>query len=170
MTEEKTGTSEKMTADSVTFDIGESIYNFDKKQEEKDTTWNCKKVFEDEDGTRIWGDTVLGVQLPPIQMYRKEQEFTRNVFFAMCLWLCFLIPGILFYFHKDNVKPLTNVLVILIPPLGYWIQMRKLDRHFQITQVAWPLGLYVGGWIWAYKHQPCEVDSEVVKRTNTQNQ
>jgi uncharacterized membrane protein YqaE (UPF0057 family) len=113
---------------------------------------SIRQVFEDEAGTRLWLDAFLGVCIPPLQMLRKHDGFNTEVLITLCLWLVFFLPGIFYYFLKDGVKPLPNVILILVPPAGYWMVERKCGFHFWATFGLWILTFWVGGWVWGFKH------------------
>lgn len=89
-------------------------------------------------GTRDWLDVVLAVLITPFQMYRKNLKYINYEFYiCLCCFVLGIVPGIFYYFYKDTVRTKVNLGCLLVAPLGYWLDINRVNRIFWIC-----LGIY----------------------------
>lgn len=116
---------------------------------------------------------ILGVLIPPLQVYRTKQcgkEFWIDLLLWVLAWvfwptsgvilggraafvgwipLIFLIAAVVYCFSLHNVEIAANIFCFLLPPLGLWIGTKKVDQDLAICILLWIL-LWLPGAIWAY--------------------
>ena len=98
-------------------------------------------------------DAILGVLLPPVQVYRKKQISTEFWIDLILFLIWFFGLGwlaILYCFHAaEGMDPVVNILCFFIPPLGLYLSTKQCDVDILICLLLW-LFTWLGGCIWAY--------------------
>jgi len=119
---------------------------------------------------------IVGVLIPPLQVYRKRQncqsEFILDLLlfiiglayfpfwgiFHRWLWMSYLgwlpficfIASICYCFHLEGLTDVAaNIFCCLIPPLGLYISTKKCDIDILIALLLWFLFWFPGA-IYAY--------------------
>ena len=92
-------------------------------------------------------DAVLGVLLPPLQVFRKrglKTEFFISLILTILMWF----PGIFYCFHLEGVDCCQNILAILLPPVAVYMS-KKCASEFWISLILTIL-IWLPGIIYAY--------------------
>ncbi len=86
---------------------------------------------------------IIGVLLPPVAVFIEKgcgRDFWINLLLTIIL---FWFGGILHAFHIFGVKYCTNVLCLLLPPVGVFIEL-GCGAEFWISLVLTFLGFFPG--------------------------
>lgn len=100
-------------------------------------------------GKRDIVDAILGVLLPPVQVYRKTGKCGAEFWIDLILWLT-IIGAILYCWHIHGLDLLVNIGCFFIPPLGlFCAKGNKCDQDVLICLVL-TLFFWIPGMIFAY--------------------
>ena len=100
-------------------------------------------------GKRDCVDAILGVLLPPVQVYRKTGKCGQEFWIDLILWFTF-IGAILYCWHIHGIECLVNLGCLFIPPLGlFCAKGNKCDGDVLICLILTLLG-WLPGIIFAY--------------------
>ena len=94
-------------------------------------------------------DAILGVLIPPIQVYRRFNKCGTEFWIDLILYLTFIF-AILYCWHVHKIDPLVNIGCLFIPPLGlFCAKGNKCDQDVLICLIL-TLFFFLPGCIYAY--------------------
>ena len=100
-------------------------------------------------GNRDFLTALLGVLLPPVQVYRKTNRCGSEFWITLLLWLT-LFGGIIYCFHVHKFDFLVNLGCAFIPPLGLFCSKgNKCDLEVLVCLLL-TLLFFFPGVIFAY--------------------